>query len=154
MHRPERSLSNNASSPALVLPNGHAKAHTKGHTNGHTNGTTNTADTTPSGATMPNRLANGNTFKNIPSHTTRSERDKASHNRTENDVPMGPPADILHDPATEALSSHTYSLPIVIAVIPPMGALIYGKSDVWSDFLLLLLIAFYLYNIIKGELGT
>ncbi|CAJ0634673.1 4660_t:CDS:2 [Entrophospora sp. SA101] len=60
------------------------------------------------------------------------------------------PQEIVRDSTTpESFSSHAYSWPILFAVIPPMGALIFGKSDVWSDFLLLLLIAFYLYNIIK-----
>ncbi|CAG8498287.1 10711_t:CDS:2 [Ambispora leptoticha] len=65
------------------------------------------------------------------------------------DLPAGPPAEILRDVTSDSFSTHAYSWPILFAIIPPMGALVYGKSDVWSDFLLLLLIAFYLYNIIK-----
>ncbi|CAG8434274.1 1769_t:CDS:2 [Ambispora gerdemannii] len=65
------------------------------------------------------------------------------------DLPAGPPVEILRDVTSDSFSTHAYSWPILFAIIPPMGALVYGKSDVWSDFLLLLLIAFYLYNIIK-----
>ncbi|KAG0221819.1 hypothetical protein BGX31_009541 [Mortierella sp. GBA43] len=45
--------------------------------------------------------------------------------------------------------SGAHSWPILFAVIPPLGALIFGKSDIFSDILTLLLIAFFLYNIIK-----
>jgi hypothetical protein len=87
-----------------------------------------------------------------PSSTTRVE--KRTHREcAERDLPTGPPADILHDLSTESFSLSTHSWPIAFAIIPPMAALVYGKSDVWSDFLLLLLIAYYLYNIIKGEQG-
>ncbi|KAF8972868.1 hypothetical protein BGZ46_009986 [Entomortierella lignicola] len=46
-------------------------------------------------------------------------------------------------------SSDTHSWPILFAVIPPLGALVFGKSDIFSDILTLMLIAFFLYNIIK-----
>ncbi|KAF9582204.1 hypothetical protein BGW38_000509, partial [Lunasporangiospora selenospora] len=47
-------------------------------------------------------------------------------------------------------SSHgAHSWPILFAVIPPLGSLLFGKSDVFSDILTLTLIAFFLYNIIK-----
>ena len=81
-----------------------------------------------------------------------SKNDRKQRHREKSDnreIPTGPP-EMMRDPTTDSFSSHAYSWPIAFAVVPPMGALIYGKSDVWSDFLLLLLIAFYLYNIIKG----
>ncbi|KAF9288432.1 hypothetical protein BGZ88_008181 [Linnemannia elongata] len=46
-------------------------------------------------------------------------------------------------------SNGAHSWPILFAVIPPLGALIFGKSDIFSDMLTLILIAFFLYNIIK-----
>ncbi|KAG0356579.1 hypothetical protein BG005_004485 [Podila minutissima] len=46
-------------------------------------------------------------------------------------------------------SSGAHSWPILFAVVPPLGALVFGKSDIWSDILTLALIAFFLYNIIK-----
>ncbi|KAF9380736.1 hypothetical protein CPC16_010175 [Podila verticillata] len=46
-------------------------------------------------------------------------------------------------------SNGAHSWPILFAVVPPLGALVFGKSDIWSDILTLALIAFFLYNIIK-----
>lgn len=50
-------------------------------------------------------------------------------------------------------SNGAHSWPILFAVIPPLGALIFGKSDIFSDMLTLILIAFFLYNIIKGNIN-
>ncbi|KAG0320923.1 hypothetical protein BGZ99_004249 [Dissophora globulifera] len=52
-----------------------------------------------------------------------------------------------HDPSDYSSGAHSW--PILFAVIPPLGALIFGKSDVFSDILTLMLIAFFLYYIIK-----
>ncbi|KAG0289778.1 hypothetical protein BGZ96_006721 [Linnemannia gamsii] len=46
-------------------------------------------------------------------------------------------------------SNGAHSWPILFAVIPPLGALLFGKSDIFSDMLTLILISFFLYNIIK-----
>lgn len=88
-----------------------------------------------------------NQYRSI--HSSRNDRKQHREKSNNSEIPTGPP-ESMKDPTTDSFSSHAYSWPIAFAVIPPMGALIYGKSDVWSDFLLLLLIAFYLYNIIKG----
>ncbi|KAF9902879.1 hypothetical protein EC991_004391 [Linnemannia zychae] len=53
-----------------------------------------------------------------------------------------------YDPSSD-YSNGAHSWPILFAVIPPLGALIFGKSDIFSDMLTLILIAFFLYNIIK-----
>lgn len=53
-------------------------------------------------------------------------------------------------PDTHDYSNGAHSWPILFAVVPPLGALVFGKSDIWSDILTLALIAFFLYNIIKG----
>ncbi|CAH1761594.1 4916_t:CDS:2 [Entrophospora sp. SA101] len=96
---------------------------------------------------------NSNNFKNGRVKSSSSSYDERFNNNNNNgngrNMSTGP-QEIVRDSTTpESFSSHAYSWPILFAVIPPMGALIFGKSDVWSDFLLLLLIAFYLYNIIK-----
>ena len=93
----------------------------------------------------PSLVSITNNTPNSSKNDRRQHREKSDNN----EIPTGPP-EMLRDPTTDSFSSHAYSWPIAFAVVPPMGALIYGKSDVWSDFLLLLLIAFYLYNIIKG----
>ncbi|CAG8558122.1 14662_t:CDS:10 [Funneliformis caledonium] len=106
---------------------------------------------TPSLASIANIHSNNATNSNSQNRSINSSKnDRKQHReRSDNqDIPTGPP-EMMRDPTTESFSTHAYSWPIAFAVVPPMGALIYGKSDVWSDFLLLLLIAFYLYNIIK-----
>uniref|UniRef100_A0A1D1XN81 Uncharacterized protein n=1 Tax=Anthurium amnicola TaxID=1678845 RepID=A0A1D1XN81_9ARAE len=86
--------------------------------------------------------------QNRSTNSSKNDRKQNHRDRSNNqEMPTSPPE--MRDPTTDSFSSHAYSWPIAFAVVPPMGALIYGKSDVWSDFLLLLLIAFYLYNIIK-----
>jgi len=57
-----------------------------------------------------------------------------------------------HDPSDYSSGAHSW--PILFAVVPPLGALVFGKSDIWSDMLTLALIAFFLYNIIKGNKDT
>ncbi|KAF9185884.1 hypothetical protein BGZ50_002832 [Haplosporangium sp. Z 11] len=46
-------------------------------------------------------------------------------------------------------SGGMHSWPILFAVLPPLGALVFGKSEIFSDILTLMLIGFFLYNIIK-----
>ncbi|KAG9285366.1 hypothetical protein G9A89_010841 [Geosiphon pyriformis] len=84
-----------------------------------------------------------------PLNDTHGEQRKLNRESMAHELPTGPPSKPFRDPTSDSFSTHAYSWPILFAVIPPMGGLIYGKSEVWSDFLLLLLIAFYLYNIIK-----
>jgi hypothetical protein len=95
-----------------------------------------------------NNGINSPSAQNRPINSSKSDR-KHREKSDNREIPTGPP-EMMRDPTTDSFASHAYSWPIAFAVVPPMGALIYGKSDVWSDFLLLLLIAFYLYNIIKG----
>lgn len=97
-----------------------------------------------------NRITNSSHLNAQSRSMNASKNDRKQHRERSDsrEIPTGPP-ELMKDPTTDSFSSHAYSWPIAFAVVPPMGALIYGKSDVWSDFLLLLLIAFYLYNIIK-----
>lgn len=53
-----------------------------------------------------------------------------------------------NDPSSEHSSSN-YMLPIIFALVPPLGAIFYGSADLWSDVLLLLLLGYYLYQIVK-----
>lgn len=41
--------------------------------------------------------------------------------------------------------------PLLIAVIPPLGALMGGRADAWSDAILLVLASFWLYQFLKGK---
>ncbi|KAI8887988.1 hypothetical protein K501DRAFT_321132 [Backusella circina FSU 941] len=42
--------------------------------------------------------------------------------------------------------STAVSWPIILAVIPTLGAFIVGSAEVWSDFIMILLILFYVYK--------
>lgn len=49
----------------------------------------------------------------------------------------------------DGFSAGAYSWPILFAIVPPLGALLWGTAEAWGDFLLLVLISYYLYNFIK-----
>lgn len=42
------------------------------------------------------------------------------------------------------------SWPIVLAIIPTLGAFIAGNAEVWSDFIMVLLVLYYVYKWITG----
>ncbi|CAG8704180.1 9849_t:CDS:2 [Cetraspora pellucida] len=131
-------MSHNGSTPSVIsMTNGSTPAHIVN--NGTTVGNINSGSNSPSSgsSTSTNSMTNG----------IRGDR-RSYKDRNDPEISTSPP-ELIRDPTSESFSTHTHIWPIVFAVVPPMGALIYGKSDVWSDFLLLLLIAFYLYNIIK-----
>jgi len=49
---------------------------------------------------------------------------------------------------------HTFSgplhyLPLIVAVVPPLGAVLHGRAEAWTDALILLLVAFYLYQVVR-----
>ncbi|KAF9433283.1 hypothetical protein BGZ76_009662 [Entomortierella beljakovae] len=91
-----------------------------------------------------------------PGKTGRATSQYANHynNGSNTTLPMGRGAipvspDRLRPTQEPDYSSDAHSWPILFAVIPPLGALVFGKSDIFSDILTLMLIAFFLYNIIK-----
>jgi hypothetical protein len=42
-------------------------------------------------------------------------------------------------------------LPLAFAVIPPLGAALHGRAEGWTDSMILVIIAFYLYQLIRGQ---
>ena len=46
--------------------------------------------------------------------------------------------------------SSSISWPIILAVIPTLGAFVAGSAEVWSDFIMILLILYYVYKWITG----
>lgn len=48
--------------------------------------------------------------------------------------------------------STAISWPIILAVIPTLGAFVAGSAEVWSDFIMILLILYYVYKWITGKL--
>lgn len=48
--------------------------------------------------------------------------------------------------------STAISWPILLAIIPTLGAFVAGSAEVWSDFIMILLILYYVYKWITGKL--
>lgn len=51
---------------------------------------------------------------------------------------------------TEGEVSTAISWPIVLAVIPMLGAFVAGSAEVWGDFVMGLLILYYVYKWVTG----
>lgn len=47
--------------------------------------------------------------------------------------------------------SPAVSWPILLAVIPTLGAFVAGSAEIWSDFLMLILILYYVYKWMTGK---
>ncbi|KAF9090228.1 hypothetical protein BGX23_006155 [Mortierella sp. AD031] len=80
-------------------------------------------------------------------HSNGSNMSLPSGRATPAAVPERPRSGAHDHPSDYSNGAHSW--PILFAVIPPLGALVFGKSDIFSDMLTLTLIAFFLYNIIK-----
>ncbi|CAG8455065.1 5927_t:CDS:2 [Scutellospora calospora] len=114
-------VSHNGSTPSVIsMTNGSTPAHIV-FNNGTTVGNINSGSNSPSSGSS----ASTNSMANA----MRGER-KSYKERTDHEIPTGPP-ELMRDPTSDSFSTHAHSWPIVFAVVPPMGALIYGKSDVW-----------------------
>ena len=50
---------------------------------------------------------------------------------------------------SENVLSNWHFAPLLIAILPPLGAVIGGQADAWSDAILLLLASFWLYQFLK-----
>ncbi|GAA5867312.1 hypothetical protein JCM1840_005024 [Sporobolomyces johnsonii] len=46
-------------------------------------------------------------------------------------------------------TSGWHHLPLILVALPPLGAIIHGRAENWSDAIILILICFYLYQLIK-----
>lgn len=51
--------------------------------------------------------------------------------------------------ATESVSP-AVSWPIVLAIVPTLGAFVAGSAEVWSDLIMVLLILYYTYKWVTG----
>lgn len=47
--------------------------------------------------------------------------------------------------------SPSVSWPILLAVIPTLGAFFAGSAEIWSDFIMILLILYYVYKWMTGK---
>lgn len=51
-----------------------------------------------------------------------------------------------------SVSAPHVSWPILLAVIPAFGTFFAGNTDIWSDFVMLFLILYYVYKWMTGNL--
>lgn len=72
-------------------------------------------------------------------------------------VPLSPPVDperfdteeqwrTYHD---EEKTQGWLHIPLVLVALPPLGAIVHGRAENWTDGIILLLICFYLYQLVK-----
>ena len=52
--------------------------------------------------------------------------------------------------STDSAFSPTISWPILLAVVPTVGSFFAGSADAWSDFVMILLILYYVYKWMTG----
>lgn len=71
-------------------------------------------------------------------------------------VPLHAPADNLDDTSSKRNTSTgsdmvpTISWPILLAVVPTVGSFFAGSAEAWSDFVMILLILYYVYKWMTG----
>ncbi|GAA5932645.1 hypothetical protein JCM1841_000321 [Sporobolomyces salmonicolor] len=46
-------------------------------------------------------------------------------------------------------TSGWHHVPLILVALPPLGAIVHGRAENWSDAIILILICFYLYQLIK-----
>jgi hypothetical protein len=87
-----------------------------------------------------------------------SSRSNRRHSRS---IPLSPPS-VGSDDETHHQDEHApirsenilgnwHFAPLLVALVPPLGAVLGGGADAWSDAILLLIASFYLYQLLKGE---
>lgn len=70
-------------------------------------------------------------------------------------IPLAPPSLALDPDSVEQQTISEYAFggwhyaPLAIALAPPLGAIIGGRADAWSDALLLILATFWLYQFLR-----
>ena len=60
-----------------------------------------------------------------------------------------PPSTPLRANVSVDAEPRSYHLPLLLAILPPIGSLFTGSPDAWSDALMLGIATFYLYNLVK-----
>ncbi|KAM0788397.1 hypothetical protein ACM66B_001535 [Microbotryomycetes sp. NB124-2] len=91
----------------------------------------------------------------LPSGAAAAAPLRASHDYTR--TPLQPPRSPelyhtdeewrMHHAAEQRSSLH--NLPLLLVALPPLGAIIHGRAENWSDAIILILACFYLYHLIK-----
>lgn len=83
-----------------------------------------------------------------PRSFNRSPQQNTAHNPSKHRKSKAPVND-RNNPKDEF--STAISWPIILAIIPTLGAFIAGSAEVWSDFIMILLILYYVYKWITGN---
>ncbi|GJN87156.1 hypothetical protein Rhopal_000101-T1 [Rhodotorula paludigena] len=89
--------------------------------------------------------------------STRSDREGDAPRRKARAKALQPPKDPDLFDTDEAFQAHAetekasgwHHLPLVLVALPPLGAIIHGRAENWSDAIILALVVFYLYQLIK-----
>jgi hypothetical protein len=48
-------------------------------------------------------------------------------------------------------NSNEFSWPILLAIVPTLGTFFAGSAEIWSDFVMILLILYYVYKWMTGK---
>ncbi|GEM12648.1 hypothetical protein Rt10032_c23g6665 [Rhodotorula toruloides] len=57
--------------------------------------------------------------------------------------------DDFHEHLEAEKTSGWHHLPLILVALPPLGAVVHGRAENWSDAIVLALVVFYLYQLIK-----
>ncbi|BGO89940.1 hypothetical protein NBRC10512_001924 [Rhodotorula toruloides] len=57
--------------------------------------------------------------------------------------------DNFHEHLEAEKTSGWHHLPLILVALPPLGAIVHGRAENWSDAIVLALVVFYLYQLIK-----
>lgn len=53
--------------------------------------------------------------------------------------------------STPQTNSNEFSWPILLAIVPTLGTFFAGSAEIWSDFVMILLILYYVYKWMTGK---
>lgn len=84
-----------------------------------------------------------------PSSFSRSTQKQESSSSSKQHTPK--PATPVNKETMKDEFSTAISWPIILAIIPTLGAFVAGSAEVWSDFIMILLILYYVYKWITGK---
>ena len=59
-------------------------------------------------------------------------------------------AALTDETGQESKVSSWHNLPLFVVILPPLGAVLHGRAEDWTDAMILVLICFYLHYIVKS----
>lgn len=127
--------------------------------------TTHRRPSTPSSnhSIGPMRTRSSHTFASAPPPTTPTQPNTSStsssyaynnvnsnsNSRNRSSVSASRPA--VQEVELNQTNSNEFSWPILLAIIPTLGAFFAGSAEIWSDFVMILLILYYVYKWMTGN---